>query len=779
MRLQRQSGESKQHSPSTPVDQQLLAMPLSQLATAVRQAYRYYTRLPVLASSLLAGSSIAEAALLAPRTTATADDVGRAVRAVLTWAGARLAPAAPRFPLGSFRPHHDATWTDPSWWKYNIIRHLYIEREHQATRSRNQPRAQVILIKSEIPNRKRFERERQQAFEDIARMIVFELMHHRSADEIGFHAAHEFLLPVRKQRSLMEMLTIAANFLAAFSRQELSHIAVEEGIENAQSLIDKAVLLRLFALAADGHLWVHRTIQSYCLKHQSEWHRINRNSRLAETYLNNDVHLACRHMLRAGRHQAAAELITSRLSARQLIDPRKMAIIYHEFDPIHLPSAVRTDLLRCQQLIEHLLAANDANIIQAFHVLDSTDDADAQANMLLLLFSAVSRIELVFSIRLLDECLTLSNCHPLLVGEALRLKAKALLDQHQFAEAQRCVDLLDVAKFTAAPELWTSVLELRGLIALFRDQDYAASSGLFEQAVACFVKLGMESRAAVALYHLVDVYLRSADLERAEQTSLSLLDLVQKTADQELVARALYLCGQIARRMGNMEDSCIYYTEAARIGRHSLDRIMRCHVLTELAEVSSPSRQHGCCDTMIVQAFALAQLTQSHGLLERIGRLLLPRQHLKWLLTCYGFGKDHYEALLLAAAEGSVTAERLSEAANVPVNVGQNALSDLAIRGVMDRHEQCQDARFILNHIDHLIGGDENQAKKLSEGETDEKRALLYLRQHGQITVADLAQICSVSRATGQRILLRWIVEGRVEKKGHGRATYYRLLPGR
>jgi len=99
MRFQPLGKESAHCALTTTADQQLLAMPLRQLATAVRHAYRKYTRLPVLASSAWAGSSITEAALLAHRATATPDDVGRAVRAVLTWAGTRLAPTAQRFPF--------------------------------------------------------------------------------------------------------------------------------------------------------------------------------------------------------------------------------------------------------------------------------------------------------------------------------------------------------------------------------------------------------------------------------------------------------------------------------------------------------------------------------------------------------------------------------------------------------------------------------------------------------------------------------------------------------
>jgi hypothetical protein len=102
----------------------------NQLLDQVNEAYKAYSSVLALSRLPLATSPLIRPALVLDPLTPTPEDRGRALQLALRWALDQLAPAPPRYPLGEYRPLDDPTWRDPAWWRYNILRHRYVEPLH-------------------------------------------------------------------------------------------------------------------------------------------------------------------------------------------------------------------------------------------------------------------------------------------------------------------------------------------------------------------------------------------------------------------------------------------------------------------------------------------------------------------------------------------------------------------------------------------------------------------------------------------------------------------------
>jgi hypothetical protein len=104
--------------------------PESSFVRQINGAFKNYHSILALSRSPLAQTDLIAPALVLDDVSPTADERGHALRLVLQWAVEKLAPAPVSTPIGSYRPYDDPTWRDSRWWRYNILRHRYLEPLH-------------------------------------------------------------------------------------------------------------------------------------------------------------------------------------------------------------------------------------------------------------------------------------------------------------------------------------------------------------------------------------------------------------------------------------------------------------------------------------------------------------------------------------------------------------------------------------------------------------------------------------------------------------------------
>jgi len=137
-------------------DEPLLNMTSSELFGVVKDAFRHAHDLLVLIASPLADCSLTAAAVVPDDAPLEPADRGRAVQHVLRWTLNRLAPSPPAYSVGACRPLSDPTWTQPVWWRYNILRHRYIEPLTPDKDAGEDLPLYALLRRTGISNRQRY-----------------------------------------------------------------------------------------------------------------------------------------------------------------------------------------------------------------------------------------------------------------------------------------------------------------------------------------------------------------------------------------------------------------------------------------------------------------------------------------------------------------------------------------------------------------------------------------------------------------------------------------------
>jgi hypothetical protein len=134
----------------------------------VNSAFKNYHSILALSRSTLANSALVAPALVRDSVSPTADERGHALRLALQWAVNLLAPEPPEYPLGTPRPYDDPTWRDPRWWRYNILRHRYLEPLHPDEFVEGGRYTETLIGLTGIPSADTFFEERNRAIREVA-----------------------------------------------------------------------------------------------------------------------------------------------------------------------------------------------------------------------------------------------------------------------------------------------------------------------------------------------------------------------------------------------------------------------------------------------------------------------------------------------------------------------------------------------------------------------------------------------------------------------------------
>jgi len=277
----------------------------------VNEAFKQYQSLLALSRSPLAATDLVTPALVRDEVTPTAEERGRGLRLVLQWAVTQLAPAAPRYPLGASRPLDDPTWRDPRWWRYNILRHRYLEPLHPDDFVEGGRFTETLLALTGIPSPDVFFGERNRGVHMVAALLARQQRQHESDDEIRRLAIADACRPLAAQPVARTLLTIAALFDDVFSRDLLLSLAVGEGMSTAPNALAWLVERRYLLAGDEGEqLWLAPALRAHFRAEQPAVDLRRRHVRLAENLARRGAQLAAALHYQAAEHWgAAADLI--------------------------------------------------------------------------------------------------------------------------------------------------------------------------------------------------------------------------------------------------------------------------------------------------------------------------------------------------------------------------------------------------------------------------------------------------------------------------------------
>src|SRR5262249_21984326 len=184
----------------------------------VNSAFKNYHSILALSRSPLANSGLVAPALVRDAVSPTADERGHALRLALQWAVNLLAPEPPEYPLGAPRPYDDPTWRDPRWWRYNILRHRYLEPLHPDEFVEGGRYTETLIGLTGIPSADTFFEERNRAIREVAAWLRQQLASDASGEVLQQMALEETLRPLQRRTAARALLDIAATFTGVFPR---------------------------------------------------------------------------------------------------------------------------------------------------------------------------------------------------------------------------------------------------------------------------------------------------------------------------------------------------------------------------------------------------------------------------------------------------------------------------------------------------------------------------------------------------------------------------------
>lgn len=707
--------------------------PLSDLIDLTNGALKQYQSVLALARSPLADSALVHPLLVRDDVSPTADERGHALRLLLQWAVSRLAPAPARYPLGVERPYDDPTWRDPLWWRYNILRHRYLEPLHPDEFVDGGRFTETLLALTGITSTDAFFDERNRAIREVAQRLR-ELPGDAQANaELESLALEEALHPLHRQQQAMALLGIAATFDDVFPRTLLLQMARDEQITDAPALLEQLTADRYLLMGEGGlNLWLSPVLQSAVYVRQPEQRRRHRHRFAAHAYRREDATLdAANHAIRA---QEWTEAATWLLHAAPLLiadlQTEELLALLTQIPLEALPSTqwCELQLLCCDLYRRH--GEQDAALAACRAALRVAPEDSRKGELYWRIGKLYEKRNVIQALGYYEEALNYFPAHALPVAEVRKDRAWLHLFRHEWDAAAS---------------------DLHHALSLVTAATMNGSSTQTSTDIATHTTTVADLHANIldALAHL---HLEQQHFDNAIDYARQALHLREATGDRLQIAKSFNNLGNFYSRMGEVDAAIAAHEEALQFYKQVHNQALTAETwLNQGVVFHSAGRQreailryHNSLALSQPLGLTLTEITAHANLLEahaELGEREDARRH--W----------HFGHALSVRANADAEQEYFEE-----LQTRFGLLPDRAIPKT--------DA---INSPTTMIATATPRALL-----TPELLTILTLAERKeQITPKAVMAECHVSKATATRRLTELTEAGRLVRRGKGRATVY------
>ncbi len=687
----------------------------------VNAALKNHDSLLELSCSPLAASPLIAPALVLDEVNPTADDRGRALRIVLRWAVNRLAPSAPHYPVGTPRPFDDPTWQNPLWWRYNILRHRYIEPFHPDELDECGSIDKLLELTG-IPGADRLYDERNRAIREIS-LLLQEQTHSRQADsELRRMAIGSYLqqtpYPAR------DLMNVATTFRWAFPRSLLIEMATDELLAGLHEALDYLVAHRLLRVGdADTNLLCPPALQLYLHSRQPQARLTGRHVRAAKFYGSQcQPTRVAWHLQMAGQPVQAADVLLA--AADALIADGQLDELREALDGL-VETQILPDRWRAAQLVLGDLAQRTGHREQALSAFRRALKITAEPPQQARIFRRLGK----------------------LYEDDNQIRA---LGYYQHAAEQMAPN---------DPE-WLDLLKDRAWLRIIRCE-WAEAEGDLVRALDIAEKLAMENASPSLQCQRADIFSALASLHRqqahyeqaiayAQQT----LSLREELGDLQRVADACANLGLIYDLMGEHDQAILAQEEALNTFRKISDREGIANAYLNIgAALYCRGRFLEAIDSYreslaIFQAMRLPRgEAQAHQNLAEAFAALEQADKARW----------HWQVGYALSLEGGLDDQKEE------------------FRSLRDRTPVLKDLSVVPGSASN--SDDDNASETASSVSPTGQAALELARQAGCVTAKALMERGDVSKPTATRCLADLVKRGLLVRVGKGRASCYVLPP--
>ncbi len=707
----------------------------------VNQAFKSCHSVLALSRSPLAASRIVQPALVRDDASPTAEERSHALFLALRWAVDKLAPGPVLHPFGDYRPLDDPTWHDPRWWRYNILRHRYLEPIHPDDFVEGGRFTETLIALTGLPTTDAFFDERGRAIREVTQWLHRQLHEGEADAELERLAVAEVYGPLQREKASAHLMDLASTFDAIFPRPMLLDLAAAEGVHGAGQVLDRLIQRRdLLGDQADqaGHsasLWMGPALRRYIYARSERPTRRMRHDRIARAFEKiGDRLAAARHYRLAEQPSRAAHLLLA--AAEQITDELDVTTLLAETEELAeetLPGELGYRLMRHAADLYRMVGDHDQAIAACRTALQRSDDSRHQ-------------------------------------GQIYRRLGK-LYEQRNQSHAinyyRQALERLDPGE----PEV-AEVLKDRGWLHLLRRDWTAAADDLH---AALTHRRREDIRLEAEIYDaLSSLARRQGNFDDATQHARTALALRESQGDALGVAKSLGNLGLIYNDQGDYAHAIAAYNEAAitygKLGNREL-------TLTALLNVGLAQHLSGLLD----DAIATYHRCLAQG--AEIGNQLTV------VMTHSNLAEAYAQQGAVDAARrhwqiGFALGQRygFDDETEYYVELSQQfeALSDLAglARPVATTAEAPQLTSSLLHEAPMANAPETGVPAPTMPPDLDpqEQVAWSLANESGSVTAKDLVDAAHVSKPTATRKLAGLVERGILVKYGQGRGTYYALV---
>jgi tetratricopeptide (TPR) repeat protein len=664
----------------------------------VNSAFKSYHSILALSRSPLANSALVTPALVRDAVSPTADERGHALRLALQWAVNLLAPEPPEHPLGAARPYDDPTWRDPRWWRYNILRHRYLEPLHPDEFVEGGRYTETLIGLTGIPSADTFFEERNRAIREVASWLRQQLASGTSGAVLQQMALAETLRPLQRRPAAQALLDIAATFAGVFPRALLLQMAEDEHVSGVEATLAYLIAQRLLRTDEPGaDLWLSPVLQAHLYDRQPDELRQRRHRLAAQHHVSQREPLqAAYHWQQAGQWAAAAQILFA--AAAELVDELQIGELRDallKFQPGQLaPDQWREmQVLLCDLAVR--LGQREEALAACRAALKATHTPQHQARIYRRMGKLYEQHNQLHALNYYQQAAERFAEHDPELVTLLKDRAWLYILRREWQPAEADLTLALAHAPEQAAEIRADIYD--ALASLNRDQqrfEHAVQSA--RQALALREEMGSLPRIADSFNNLGLLYSAIGDYANALAAFDEALATYRKIDNQERIAGALLNIGVVHHLADRRRAAVAVYAECLAISEALELRLIAVRARYNLAEALAEQD-----DVAAAQQHWRAgyQLSLAAGFDDEIRVLEALRERFPYLQALKiseepappspndsgdaTLEPDEQHALAIARRDGHVTPKALMAESHISKATATRRLADLVRKGLL------------------------------------------------------------------------------------------------
>ncbi|MEZ4679097.1 MAG: tetratricopeptide repeat protein [Caldilineaceae bacterium] len=679
----------------------------------VNEVFRNYQSTLALSRSPLANSALVTPTLILDDASPTAEERGRGLRLVLRWAVDQIAPDRVTYPLGEFRPFDDPTWSDPLWWRYNILRHRYLEPLHPDDFVDGGRYTETLMTLTGITSSDAFFDERNRAIREVADRLRQQFIDGAANAILREMALADIVRLLEPQKEAAQLLGIAAVFDDVFPRSLLLSMAETEQLREAERALDYLVTNRLL-LTGDARrsLWLSPALRTYIYQRQPT-ERLQRHHRTAARYYGEqEAPLTTAHHWRlTGLAERAVEILFN--AADTLVNELQVNELVKSLQQFTERELRSTQWLASQILLSDLFYRSgqpEDALVACRRALQTTDDTQEQARIYRRMGKLYEKRNQLHALGYYQQAVERFQQYHRELPILLKDRAWIYLLRHSWQEAE--ADLVAALRLVPENDVGLRADIVDALAGLYRRQgrfDTALTHA--QQALALREEMGNLPRIADSFNNLGIIYRGLKEYWQAISAYEEALVTYRKIGNQEAIAGALMNIGSAYYLLNQQDKAITYYQQSLTICTdHELPHVeasARYNLAEAYAALGHPqealqhwqqgyelSQRSGFAD----EVNAFEQLRAETPLLQRSAEQAstIPLHVLSSNLAQPQLPPEEQQILELAARYSRITAKLLLEELNVGRATATRRLTALAEAGHLVQHGKGRGTYYAL-----------------------------------------------------------------------------------